>query len=59
MSTPPIGLDIIMASNVSGVSMKEISYKVWPFIASSLVALVLIVLIPQISLWLPNLMGVK
>ena len=59
MSTPPIGLNIIMASNISGVPIKEIAYKVWPFIVSSIIALVLIVLIPQISLWLPNLMGIK
>ncbi len=59
MATPPIGLDIFMASNVSGVPLKEISVKVLPFVAVSVLALMLITLIPEISLWLPNLIGMK
>ncbi|RPH50106.1 MAG: TRAP transporter large permease [Desulfobacteraceae bacterium] len=59
MITPPVGLDIFMASNISGVSLKEISIKVMPFILASLIALGLVTYIPWFSLWLPNLMGVK
>jgi C4-dicarboxylate transporter DctM subunit len=59
MSTPPIGLDLFMASNIGKVSLKEISCKVVPFILASLVALGLVTYIPQLSLWLPDLMGIK
>lgn len=59
MATPPIGLDIFMASNIAKVPLKEISYKVLPFILASLVALALVTYIPQLSLWLPDLMGMK
>jgi len=59
MITPPVGLDIFVASNISGVSLKEISIKVIPFLLASIVALILITYIPGISLWLPNLMGIK
>jgi C4-dicarboxylate transporter, DctM subunit len=59
MSTPPIGLDLFMASNIGKVSLKEISCKVVPFILASLVALGLVTYVPQLSLWLPDLMGIK
>jgi C4-dicarboxylate transporter DctM subunit len=59
MTTPPVGLDIFMASTISGVPLKEVSVKVVPFILASLVALVLVTFIPTLSLWLPNLMGIK
>ncbi|MBN2873672.1 MAG: TRAP transporter large permease subunit, partial [Spirochaetales bacterium] len=59
MITPPVGLDIFVASNISGISLKEISIKVIPFLLASIVALLLITYIPWFSLWLPNLMGIK
>jgi C4-dicarboxylate transporter DctM subunit len=59
MITPPVGLDIFVASNISGVSLKEISIKVIPFLFASIVALLLITYVPWFSLWLPNLMGIK
>ncbi|PIE54493.1 MAG: C4-dicarboxylate ABC transporter permease [Dethiosulfovibrio peptidovorans] len=59
MTTPPVGLDIFMASNISGVSLKEVSIKVMPFMLASLVAVVLVTFFPCFSLWLPNLMGIK
>lgn len=59
MSTPPVGLDIFVASNIAHVSLKEISVKVLPFIFASLVALVLVTFVPAFSLWLPDLMGIR
>jgi len=59
MATPPIGLDIFVASSISKVPLKDISIKVIPFIIASLVALGLVTYIPALSLWLPDLMGMK
>jgi C4-dicarboxylate transporter DctM subunit len=59
MTTPPVGRDIFLASNISGVPPKEVSVKIIPLILASLVALVLVTFIPTLSLWLPNLMGIK
>lgn len=59
MTTPPVGLDIFMASNISGVPLKEVSVKVMPFMAASLLAVALVTYIPALSLWLPNVMGIK
>lgn len=59
MATPPIGLDIFVASSIGKVPLKDISIKVIPFILASLVALGLVTYIPALSLWLPDLMGMK
>jgi C4-dicarboxylate transporter DctM subunit len=59
MATPPVGLNLFVACNISGVSFNEISKKVVPFILASLVALLLITYIPAISLALPNALGIK
>lgn len=59
MTTPPVGLDIFMASSVAGVSLKEVSIKVVPFMIASLIAVGLVTFIPILSLWLPDLMGIK
>lgn len=58
LATPPVGIDLYVACNISKVPLKEISYKVLPFIFAMLVALLLITFIPQISLWLPSVMGI-
>ncbi len=59
MTTPPVGLDIFMASNISGVPLKEVSVKVIPFMLASLIAVGLVTFIPWLSLWLPDMMGIK
>jgi C4-dicarboxylate transporter, DctM subunit len=59
MATPPVGLNLFVACNISGISFNEISKKVVPFIIASLVVLLLITYIPAISLALPNALGIK
>ncbi len=58
LATPPVGINLYVACNISKTPLKEISYKVLPFILAMLVALALITFVPQISLWLPDLMGI-
>jgi len=59
MATPPVGLDLFVACNISGVSLNEISRKVVPFLIASVIVLMLVTYIPQLSLFLPNLLGIK
>ena len=59
MATPPIGLDIFVACNIADIPLKVISVKVIPFILASLIALALVTFIPGLSLWLPDLLGVR
>ena len=54
MFSPPFGLNLFVAQPIAGCKMGEIYKGVLPFFLISLVALLLIVLIPGISLALPN-----
>ncbi len=55
MSTPPVGVDLFVACNVSGASLSGISKQTFRFVAASLVVLFLITFVPEIIMFLPNL----
>jgi len=57
LATPPVGINLYVACNIAKIPLKEISYKVLPFILAMLIALMMITFIPQITLWLPSVMG--
>lgn len=57
--TPPVGLDLFVACGLAKISLKEISIGVIPFILAALAALLLVTFIPEITLWLPNLLGIE
>lgn len=54
--TPPVGVDLFVASTISGASMAKISKGIIPFILVLIVDLVIITYVPGIIMWLPNLM---
>ncbi|MBT4484193.1 MAG: TRAP transporter large permease, partial [Candidatus Latescibacteria bacterium] len=53
--TPPVGVNLIAASGVSGVGIRKISKAALPFIIGECIALLLVTFIPEISLFLPGL----
>lgn len=55
MSTPPVGVDLFVACNVSGASLSGISKQTIRFVVASLVVLLLITFVPEIITFLPNL----
>lgn len=55
-STPPLGENMFVASGIADVSLESISVKALPLVAVNIGAIVLLVIFPQIVLWLPNLM---
>ncbi len=55
--TPPVALNLYVASNMAEISMERISKAAVPFILALIGALLLITYIPSLSLWLPNLLG--
>ncbi len=57
LATPPVGINLYVACNIANIPLKEISYKVLPFILAMLIALMMITFIPPITLWLPSVMG--
>ncbi len=56
MLTPPVGLNLFVASGITGLSIKEVVKSVIPWFLVMLFGLILITYIPQISLWLPHMM---
>lgn len=53
--TPPLGVNLFVASGISGVSIEKLSWAILPFFAGMLVLLMLITYVPAISLTLPSL----
>jgi C4-dicarboxylate transporter DctM subunit len=56
MLTPPVGLNLFVASGISGQSLGEVTKACLPWFFVMLVGLILITYIPAISTWPPNLM---
>jgi len=54
--TPPVGFNLFYLSSVApqGVTLKDIYRSVWPFVLVMIVGVVLVILFPQIALWLPS-----
>jgi len=52
--TPPIGINLFVASSVTGIEVMDIAKKAMPFIGAFILALLLITFIPEISLMLVN-----
>lgn len=55
--TPPVGLNIFIASAASGVPPGEGFRGVAPFVVTEVIILAILVAFPEISLFLPNLLG--
>ena len=59
MITPPYGLILFVLGSLTGVPMKEINREIWQFCIPLTAAMFLLIFFPQITLWLPHLMGYK
>ncbi len=55
--TPPLGENLFVASGIGGEPVEKIIVKVLPFVLVTVIATFIIAYVPQISLWLPSLMG--
>ena len=53
--TPPVGVNLYVGCGIADVSLKDISKAVLPFVAVSILTLLLVTYIPQISMAIPNL----
>ena len=55
MCHPPVGLNLYVASGVTKMGISELTVAVLPWLLTMLGFLLLVTYVPQISLWLPNL----
>lgn len=56
MITPPVGLNLYVASGLTGMSLTDVTWSALPWLAAVFICLGLITYLPVISLWLPNLL---
>ena len=56
--TPPVGLNVYTLKGVAGegTSIEEVFQGIWPFVVCDLLVLIALIIFPQLSLYLPNLM---
>lgn len=54
--TPPYGLNLFYMKGVvpKDITMTDLYWSVWPFVLIQAVGLALVMIFPQIALWLPN-----
>lgn len=57
--TPPVALNLYVASHISKAPLEEVSRAAVPFVLVLIVALMLITYVPALSLWFPNLLGIR
>ena len=55
--TPPVGTTLFVGVKVGQVKIETVFRWLLPYFASIIVVLMLVTYIPQLSLWLPGLMG--
>ena len=55
--TPPLGICLFAAEEIAGCGLPALIKETMPFLLTSLVVLIIVTYIPQISLWLPQLLG--
>ena len=56
MVTPTVGLNLFVASGLTNMNLKEVIMACLPWTLTLFFGLILVTYIPQISLWLPNIM---
>ena len=57
MLTPPLGVNLFVASRITHLSVERVSVAVLPYIAALTVAILLITYFPSIATWLPYTLG--
>ena len=57
MCHPPVGLNLYVASGIARMGITELTIAVWPWLLTMLVFLVIVTYVPELSLWLPRVLG--
>jgi C4-dicarboxylate transporter DctM subunit len=54
--TPPLGVNLFVASQVANIRFERVALAILPFVATLIVVMLFIIFFPNISLWLPELL---
>jgi C4-dicarboxylate transporter DctM subunit len=55
--TPPVAMNLFVASGISGVPVNKIAATAIPFIIAFLIGLIAIIMFPHLTLWLPTILS--
>lgn len=55
--TPPVAVNLYVGANISNLTMEQISRAAIPLILASIAALAVIILFPQLSTFMPRMLG--
>jgi C4-dicarboxylate transporter, DctM subunit len=55
MITPPVGLNLFVASHMARMGMTQVALAALPWAVAMIAFLMLVTFVPSLSLWLPNL----
>ena len=59
MCTPPLGVDLFVASAIAKVSIREMWHDLAPLLGVLILVLILITYVPSSVLWLPDFLGIR
>ncbi len=57
MITPPLAVNLFVASSISGCTIEQITRRILPFLGASIALIITITFYPSIITWLPDLLG--
>jgi TRAP-type C4-dicarboxylate transport system permease large subunit len=55
--TPPYGILLFVINAVTGISLREMIGEIWGFLGVLILALLVMILLPDLILWLPRAFG--
>lgn len=56
--TPPVGVNLFVACGITKVDFIDLSRNAIPFILAMILALMIVTYVPEVTLWLPRVLGV-
>ncbi len=55
--TPPVGVNLFVASGISGMTIEHISKAILPMLVLEIILLLFITFVPEFSMWLPAILS--
>lgn len=55
--TPPLGICLFAASAVGDVKIETLAVQIWPYVLIDFLVILLLIYVPELSLFLPRLLG--
>jgi TRAP-type C4-dicarboxylate transport system permease large subunit len=55
--TPPVGSVLFVGCAIAGAKPEQVIRTIWPFYLALIAVMLLVTFVPQVSLWLPSVVG--